>query len=55
MNFKEAKQQLIENTVGANDYENISDWDQLREAAEMEQLYARDRVSLLGELIDINE
>jgi len=50
MDLEEAKQQLIENAVGTNEYENISGWRQLEEAAEQEQFYARDRVRILGEL-----
>jgi hypothetical protein len=53
MDFEQAKQQLIDNAVGSNEYENINTWSELHDAAEQEQFYARDRVRLLGELLSL--
>lgn len=53
MDFEQAKRELIDNAVGHNDYDKITDWEQLKEAAEQEQMFASDRVRILGELASL--
>ena len=53
MNLEQAKQELIDNAIGHNEYHTISDWEQLKEAAEHEQMFASDRVRSLGGLVSL--
>ncbi|MCG7545457.1 hypothetical protein MHM93_14845 [Pseudoalteromonas sp. MM17-2] len=53
MDFERAKQELIDSAVGHNEYAAIIDWKQLAEAAEQEQMFAADRVRVLGGLMSL--
>lgn len=51
MSFQEAKAELIENAVGSHEYEDISTWDEIAEAAALEGTYASDKASRLQSLM----
>lgn len=44
MDFEKAKALLIENAVGQNNYEELTTWSELVDAAEFEKQCARDRI-----------
>jgi hypothetical protein len=48
MDFETAKAILIENAVGQNNYQNITTWSELGEAADFESRCATDRIRQLG-------
>ena len=50
MTLDEARAVLIENAVGDNEYENITTWQELGEAAEREIMSAEDRISQLSDV-----
>ncbi len=50
MNFDSAKKILIENAVGANNYDSLTTWKELIEAADFEIQCAKDRVLQLGRI-----
>jgi hypothetical protein len=50
MTLDEARAVLIENAVGDNEYDNITTWQELSEAAEREIMSAEDRISQLSDV-----
>lgn len=50
MNFDTAKAILVDNAVGANDYDNLTTWTELFQAADFEIQCAKDRVLQLGRI-----
>jgi len=46
--FNEAKALLLENAVGNNNYENLTTWAELGEAADFESRCATDRIRQLS-------
>ena len=51
MDFKQAKEQLIKNAVGSNDYENLTTWEELEEKACFEQSQAVFHADQLSDVI----
>lgn len=50
MDFEEAKEILIANSVGSNDYGLINTWPELASAADFESQCARDRLRQLAKV-----
>lgn len=50
MDFELAKALLIENAVGQNDYQKLTTWAELGEAADFESRCATDRIRQLSRL-----
>lgn len=50
MDFDEAKEVLIANSVGDNDYSQIQTWGELASAADFESQCARDRLRMLAKV-----
>lgn len=53
MTFEEAKAELIDQAVGTNDYETISTWGEIAEAAASESTWAMDKASRLQSLLNL--
>lgn len=48
MDFEEAKEILIANSVGSNEYNQLQTWSELANAADFESLSAQDRLRQLA-------